>query len=301
MQSKKMFILLLITNMYASIQSYISQELFLYAKSKKNHSPIVYVPKYRGLFGNQIYQFCAAKILSEELGVPLQCPPIFGFPETYLYSKNIFNEKLPSEKVNKHNYSEITQNKLNTAGKNFIISDYTFLFSNYFTKYKNQMKQWLRFEKPLEYQKNPNDIVLHIRIFTKSYNKPYAKLLPLSFYDEILSKTEYDQVYICTNEPSHPYIQNFKKYNPIIKSTISLHEILYNKHTSYEEIIRMNFEEFRFIASFNKIVTALSTFSYWAAFLSEASEIFVPMPSYHFHTAEDYPKEDRYKLINLTT
>ncbi len=221
--------------------------------------PIVYIEKYKALFGNQIYEFCAGKILSEKLGIPLQCPPIFGFPETYSYSNKLFNKNLPFVTVNQKNLVQ-TINSIKTDSKstNFILDGAMLPFQHWQAHNKEQIKQWLKFETPLNFQKNPNDIVLHIRIY-KTQNKNYRKLLPLSFYDQVLSSTTYDRIYICTNEPNHPYIQNFKKYNPIIKSTASLHEMLYEKDLDYESIIRMNFDEFRFIASFNKIVVALST------------------------------------------
>lgn len=271
--------------------------LFSQSNNFSDDQPIVCIPSYRGLLGNQIYQFCAAKILSEELKIPLQCPSIFGFPETRLYNIATFNKNLSDKIINRKNFAKTIENNLNITEENFIIKDDIFLYAN-FIKYKNEIKKWLKFERPLKFQKNPDDIVLHIRIYTKTRDLNYRKLLPMSFYDQVLSSTKYDQVYICTNEPNHPYIQNFKKYNPIIKSTTSLHEALYEKKMGCKKVLEMNFEEFKFITSFNKIVIALSTFSWWAAFLSEGSEIFVPTPtSFKYHL--DYPDEDRYKFINV--
>lgn len=267
---------------------------------KNSEQPIVWIPEYMSLFGNQIYQFCAAKILSEELQIPLVCPPIFGFPETYSYQNSAVNNSLPNKLVNKGIFLQTIQEHLdsskNNLAANFIIRDHTFPYRN-LVKYKNMIKKWLEFDKPLDYQKNPNDIVLHVRIYTITYGVPDFELLPISYYENVLSSTNYDQVYICTNEPSHPYLENFKKYNPIIVSSKSLHEILYEKNTPYEDIIKANFEEFRFMASFNKIATALSTFSWWAAYLSNAHEIFVPVPSYKLMYPQDYPEEQRYKFI----
>jgi hypothetical protein len=53
------------------------------------------------------------------------------------------------------------------------------------------------------------------------------------------------------------YLKYFDKYNPTIVS-----------HDEYSD--------FEFIRSFDKIISSNSTFSWWAAFLSDASEIYLP-------------------------
>ena len=44
--------------------------LFFMHNNINSNQPVVYISKYKGLLGNQLFQFCAAKILSEELGIP---------------------------------------------------------------------------------------------------------------------------------------------------------------------------------------------------------------------------------------
>lgn len=73
---------------------------------------------------------------------------------------------------------------------------------------------------------------------------------------------------------------------------------------NYTEIIQLTIEDFKFIMSFNKIVVAQSTFSWWAAFLSDAQEIFAPLPEKGIMSNERPDvqltgiEEDRYTYIS---
>ena len=55
------------------------------------------------------------------------------------------------------------------------------------------------------------------------------------------------------------HIKQFEKYNPIILKGDTL-------------------TDFRSLKSFKKIIISQSTFSWWAAFLSDADEVFFPLP-----------------------
>ena len=85
--------------------------------------------------------------------------------------------------------------------------------------------------------------------------------MPIDYYHKVLDSISFDRLYLCSEPETigSKYIRQFDKYDPII-----LHgDVL---------------QDFRAIKSFNKIVMSQSTFAWWAAFLSNASEIFVPVP-----------------------
>lgn len=126
-------------------------------------------------------------------------------------------------------------------------------------------------------------MVVHIRT-------PQELYLPFEYYEKALSMAKYDKIYICTDDPNHEYLKNFKKYNPII--------IRHKDPYSWEATI----DDFAFIMSFNKIITSQSTFCWWAAFLSSATEIYAPRPSNGFMSNSnitlEVTDEIRYKYIN---
>lgn len=264
--------------------------------SGSNQSGIVFIEEYLGLLGNQLFQFCLGKILSSELNVPLRCSSIHGFPETFLYQDAQLSKNVCSETLTGH-IIDLKRICADRTPRNIILRG-IFARYEYFKKYKNKIKEWLRFDTPIKKHQNPNDIVLHIRIHPGTY-----MYLPPSYYEKALSSTHFDQVYICTNEPNDPFIKNFEKYKPIIKTTTSLNQLM-EHGKNYTEIIQLTIEDFKFIMSFNKIVVAQSTFSWWAAFLSDAQEIFAPLPEKGIMSSERPDvqltgiEEDRYTYIS---
>jgi hypothetical protein len=94
------------------------------------------------------------------------------------------------------------------------------------------------------------------------------------YYEKALSMAHYKRLYICTNAPLHPYIKNFERYNPIVVTDRDLNSYL--GVVPLDETSKLNMDDFGFMASFNKIIIAYSTYSWWAAYLSQATEIYAP-------------------------
>ncbi len=74
---------------------------------------VVYIEQYNGLLGNQLFQFCLGKVLADELNFSLKCPPIFGFPETYLHNNVKLSAHLRTERLAGHviNFKAMCQNE----------------------------------------------------------------------------------------------------------------------------------------------------------------------------------------------
>lgn len=237
-------------------------------------NPVVYIDRYLGRLGNQLFQFCLGKILSKELGIPFITPPIKGFPETYLHQ----NEKTPRNGKSRELKGHVIKfnNILSKNTRRNIRLNGFFIRYEYYKNYTDDIKYWLRFDEEIG-QQDPNDIVLHIRL-----NNPEG-YLPFEYYEDALATTTFNNVYICTNAPEDPFIVKFEKYNPII-------------------IKRPYLDDFKFITSFNKIAIAQSSFSWWAAFLSKAEEIYMPLPNKGYMSSERPDcqwkvEEERYHYI----
>ena len=84
--------------------------------------------------------------------------------------------------------------------------------------------------------------------------------LPLSYYETALSLVEHDRLFMCTDVPSDPFIKYLQKRH---------HGIVRPPHA---------LDNMAFISKFNKIVISNSTFLWWAAYLSHASQIICPRP-----------------------
>lgn len=217
---------------------------------------------YKGRCGNKIFQYVSARIFSEKnelnLLTDLDCE-IVKTKNHIQYDDDFF------EKVVSLNYSSFDSDELKFNGKNikYIFDDF---FQNCVYINNNQELVMSFFDLP-KFDKNNEDIVLNIRLDDKVHsnnlenpeNWDRAEIIHPDYYKKILDSETYKNVYIVVDEIKYEwekkYMSHFEQYNPIIVS-------------------KTPEEDFNFIRSFNKIVTSISTFSYWAAFLSDADKIY---------------------------
>jgi len=207
--------------------------------------------------GNQLFQYCFARILAEKLGYRLKNEPIKGFPGTEIAVKGEDYSDYPIQVLNgqKVNMEEEVEDR----SKRRIILEWGFSQRyEYYRKHKDVIREeWLKPSGMMNGTVGKNDIVIHVRggDFVKG-----GHALPFSYYRKALSMANYEKVYICTDNPKNDLIQLFSEYNPIIRCSESI------------------MDDFLFMMSFNKIIQSSSTFSWWASFLSKASEIYAPLP-----------------------
>ena len=155
---------------------------------------------------------------------------------------------------------------------------------SYYKNYKNDIKKWLYIDKKIEENITENDLVIYIR---RSDYVSSNLSMPMSFYEDCIKNIPHDKLYICTCDPKDPITIDFvKKYNGIMRHKSQL-------------------DDFKFIMNFNKIVLSQSTYCWWAAWLSDAKEIYFPL-SEDFgawgkgHDANLIVDEPRYKYIKVT-
>ena len=79
-----------------------------------------------------------------------------------------------------------------------------------------------------------------------------------SFYEKCIDYAKPSKIYLVTDSPKDSYFSQFDKYN---------HEI----------ISESPWGDFAFISSSDQVCAANSTFSWWAAFLSNATKIYAPL------------------------
>lgn len=247
--------------------------------------------------GNQLWNFSVAKIIAQELGNDLYCRSIYGFPNTYQYHTNYpRHNRYPSESYDLHaNIKKIISNK---NPRNILLNGFYQHYS-YIEQYANVIKNdWLKMDPAMLSQVDKDDLVVHVRI--EKYDAPNMDKTPLPFeyYEKAIAMVDYKQLYICTNEPEHPFIKQFARYSPIIKSTRSFSAAFLKIPGAVHS--KMNTDDFMFIASFNKIIISYSTYSWWAAFLSNATEIYAPFNAIgEGYTHYGKVNESRYTYIPI--
>jgi len=245
---------------------------------------------WHGRLGNQLFEYAIGRVLAEELLYSLKCGPIDGFPAT---RDVVFGNDINSEIVFTGQELDIPFMLKNKNKFGYVLSGW-FQNYRYYQPHKTKIRSWYnrnrrRGPAPI----TPQDIVIHIRRtqptmadskisyildgdtlkvgedrvrFQKSLHpeimiKANEDLLPFEFYSGILNSQSFDNLFIVTDCPEDPFLKLFDVYHPKI---IAGHLM----------------DDFNIIRSANKIILSMSTFSWWAAFLSDATDIFFPKPDY---------------------
>lgn len=116
--------------------------------------------------------------------------------------------------------------------------------------------------------KNTKDVVLHLRLDGFNHDGHNSHIIHPDWYLNILKNIQFDKLFIVMatksgrirkkQEPhKQTYLDCFARFNP---------EIISNDE----------YTDFNFIRSFDTIISSNSTFSWWAAFCSDASTIYLP-------------------------
>tara|TARA_A100001515_G_scaffold23433_1_gene18073 strand:- start:53517 stop:54356 length:840 start_codon:yes stop_codon:yes gene_type:complete len=244
-------------------------------------------------FGNNIFQYVAARLLAEHHNSELCAIP----PHDKYYAINDLSTlgiKFINHKYQKQNSFLISEkNYLEAFSKNY--SDADLLLNGYFEDYTyyfkhiEKIKSWF----PKQQVRNNNDLVIHMRtgdrLFMKNefYSKPRAMN-----YLRAINKFEFNQLHIVTDMPVWDYVtendlKNFKfhvniaenKRVPIAESVKYFNEIV-EAFSFYSPIIKKRgiLEDFNHIRSFKNILFEHGTLSWWAAVLSSAKKVGVYGP-----------------------
>lgn len=219
---------------------------------------------YDGNLGNKLFQYCFGRILAEKLGYKLFAKPIEGFPGTY---KEVNGQVHPAglALTLRGQKPDLTFVNDTTVKYHILLTGY-FQRYEYYEHYAQGIKTWLAIEDNISSDVGVNDVVLGIRR-GNDYIPRHG--LPISYYEDALSSMQYDRVFICTNEPSDPFVRHLqKKYSAKVRSPRALDNLI-------------------FIKKFKKIVISNSTFLWWAVFLSDAQEIIFPRPANGFWSSGD--------------
>jgi len=226
--------------------------------------------KYNGRMGNNLFQFAMGKILAEELDQGI---------DSYKgqFSDSILCDGIiQSQTTSRHTTTTLTGNIVNLDSKppGDIILDGYFQRSEYYLPHRDKIKQWFALPES-DFEPNEKDIILHIRRSDFGWDCNNG-MLPLAFYGDILENGDYDKVYItggCSHAGESKDIDNqvlkyFEKYNPIYVDESPI-------------------DTFRMIKKFKTVVQSMSTFCWWACFLSDdVKQVYTPIVNEGYWTKD---------------
>jgi hypothetical protein len=239
---------------------------------------------YKGRLGNNIFQYCLARILSlhnnfaiRKVGYEYEnvLLPISG-KEFYYPLDNLGGH---TQKIN------IEEAKCDNP-RHILISGY-FQVYDYYKEYKERIRNWLT-NLDVNNDINKKDIVLHVRggdLWSGPYNNHHPPC-PYSYYNDILKNETFEKIWIVTENKNDIMANKIKdNWNAQIISTSIIND-------------------YNFIKSSTKIVLSLSTIAWWAAWLSDATVIYFPEigmwnPEVDRNSLNLHVNEERYKYIRL--
>jgi hypothetical protein len=187
------------------------------------------------------------------------------------------------ERVDWHGQAVNLPYLLNSAQRRPIVLKGYFQRVEYYHPHKAKIAHWFRMKpKALPVQFGPDDVVVHLRRSIEM--RVLERALDLNYYLSQLRAMRPGQVYLCGTGIDGATREAFAEFSP-------------------REINENGIDTFRILRSAPRIIMANSTFSWWAAYLSDAREVVYPRPVFG-HMSRDRPEvmlevpEPRYRIVD---
>ena len=206
-----------------------------------------------GRIGNQLFQYTIARLLAEKIGFELGHQ--YDWNDTITATplkpgKRYSNDPITIvEKIDTGNILERKYEK-----RHYHLSGF-WQEAHYYLPYREQILGF--FNEKATTKTDKANIVMHVRLSDYKIFGKGGTVLDPQYYIDCLEYEIFDDLFIVTDAPNDDYFNAFEKYNPI-----------YNFGTEKQD--------FWFLTQFDRIICGNSSFSWWAAFLSNATKIFTP-------------------------
>jgi hypothetical protein len=242
--------------------------------------------RYLGHLGNNLFEYALGRIIAEGLGQELVCLPAQDTPGwSQVEAMSGIRDRLtahwrdfldaPQEMIGakferpsiRYVYGEVpgwSGHGINLDyilrhghghGHKIILHGY-FQRIQYYHPHRERIRSWFRFceSRPM-FEVRPDDVVVHLRQSPDMYILNRA--ISLNYYRDILSGLSFGRVLVCGLGLNDQVKAALMPFNPVYPDLSAI-------------------ETPKLLARARRIVLANSTFSWWGAYLSDASEVYYP-------------------------
>ena len=238
--------------------------------------------------GNHLFLYVLGRLFAENLGYSLKAMPRKGFPNTYNIIKGkeyLASAGYPSFVIKDHNVNVENVISDKTARHIIIYSLGCRNCSENFLPFKEDITRWLAIDGLKKY--DDENVVIHVRrgdyVAASMRRLDGGYVLPFLYYKELLKRISYRKAIVVTDDPSDPFIRRLEDDLGVeIKESTGVGPGGWNPHTTQPS--HNVVDDFRTIAGHSKIIMSPSTFSWWAAFLSDAKEIYYPLCRHGYYS-----------------
>lgn len=238
---------------------------------------IVHLP---GRYGNNLFPYLMARILSEKLNLKLNRTNLYDFDFSFEQTNRLCLEN-PIQIINEEDIWSVEDFEkvlLNTEPRKIIINAGFQNVKQVYLKYKKDFLNYSFFKK---INVPNNEVGLHIRLGDLLHNGQ-DNILPLKFYEKALTLLNFSKINICTDSPEHEMVKYLcQKYNG-------------NVYSGAES------ETISFLSSHKKLILSQGTFSFWCGYFCEGDTIINAIPHTGWNTNGLLLIYDDPKYINIS-
>ncbi len=220
---------------------------------------------YQCRLGNNLAQYCIGRILAEELGFDLQAPSIPGFPNVQTLGGGV-SVPGPRQVIEGHRM-DLDGILADCTPRRIIVNGF-FQRYEYYQPYKSQIRDSWLIGDAYEHSA-PDDLTIHVRAGDVWQSNcllervhPDYHTLPFSFYDTIIRSRRWGRVTVVTEDRYDPMVQKLvARFDAEVRSGNAL-------------------EDFNILRASSNLVLSVSSYSWWAGWLSDARQIYFPVAGF---------------------
>jgi uncharacterized protein YbgA (DUF1722 family) len=234
--------------------------------------------------GNNLFQYAIARIIADRKDYNLYVNNLHHLQQYFQSATNIENRKNISDRVLDLGYNSIPQNiqhiDLDRVEQHQGMIHLKGFFQKYvfYENHVDLLKEIFYYDDAHIFKPLADDIVIHIRL---GDYKAMNWFIHPNIYVNILEKLNltYNRCYIVTDEPSSNLLDSFKSLkNVILLSNTPLIDFTILKYAK-------------------RLIISQSTFSWWAAFIGNSEEVYVPISAESRYPWKINPGVDDIDLI----